>query len=192
MRAHFTAFLVLTTALAAGCSQPVSPTGPTAAALPVATANRDSMAAFATDTNQATGSSVPFTGRFEGTYSGSGAPPVITVHVLAEGSASQLGRFTFDSVHDVNFVDLTGVGTVVLTAANGDTLTANETGIATPLSAPGSFHIVETLTVTGGTGRFEGATGEVVVERLSLPLGPDSGTTSGSFEGRLTLVRGHD
>ena len=87
----------------------------------------------------------------------------------------------------MNFVDLTGAGTAELTAANGDKLTTNLAGVATPQDTPGVFFIVETFTVTGGTGRFAGATGEFVVERWSFPTGPASGTTSGSFEGTLWL-----
>ena len=133
---------------------------------------------------------MPFKGRLEGTYAGSGEPPLVSVHVEAQGNASHLGRFTLDSRHVVNFVDLTGAGTAELTAANGDKLTTNMTGVATPQDTPGVFFIVETHTVTGGTGRFAGATGEFVVERLSFPTGPANGTTSGSFEGTLWLPRG--
>ena len=133
---------------------------------------------------------MPFKGSLEGTYAGSGEPPLVSVHVEAQGNASHLGRFTLDSQHVVNFVDLTGAGTAELTAANGDKLTTNLAGVATPQDTPGVFFIVETFTVTGGTGRFAGATGEFVVERLSFPTGPANGTTSGSFEGTLWLPRG--
>ena len=104
--------------------------------------------------------------------------------------ASHLGRFTLDSLHVVNFDDFTGAGTAEITAANGDKLTTNMTGVAMPQDTPGVFYIVETFTVTGGTGRFAGATGEFVVERWSFPSGPTNGTTSGSFEGTLSLPRG--
>jgi hypothetical protein len=43
---------------------------------------------------------------------------------------------------------------------------------------------VEILTVTGGTGRFVGATGTVISTRL---LDQVSGDTSGSFDGTIDI-----
>jgi len=190
MNVHLAPFLILSAALVAGCSQPGSPTSPTSVASSAQVATTPG-ATFAADGNSAASTkAVPFKGRLKGTYAGSGEPPLVSVHVEAQGNATHLGRFTFDSQHVVNFVDLTGAGTAELTAANGDKLMTNLTGIATPQDTPGVFFIVETLTITGGTGRFAGATGQFVVERLSFPSGPANGTTSGSFEGTLSLPRG--
>ena len=193
MNARLTPFLIFSVALAAGCSQSGSPTSPTSVASSAQVATTPGAATFAADVSSAAATkAVPFKGRLEGTYAGSGEPPLVSVHVEAQGNATHLGRFTFDSQHVVNFVDLTGAGTAELTAANGDKLMTNLTGIATPQDTPGVFFIVETLTITGGTGRFAGATGQFVVERLSFPSGPANGTTSGSFEGTLSLPRkGH-
>ena len=192
MNARLAPFLTFCVALAAGCSQSGSPTSPSSVASSAQVATTTGAATFAADASSAAATNgVPFKGRLEGTYAGSGEPPLVSVHVEAQGNATQLGRFTFDSQHVVNFVDLTGAGTAELTAANGDKLTTNLTGIATPQDTPGVFFIVETLTITGGTGRFAGATGQFVVERLSFPSGPANGTTSGSFEGTLALPRGH-
>ena len=68
--------------------------------------------------------------------------------------------------------------------ADGDTLTADFTGQATPTSTPGVLSIVETATITGGTGRFAHATGSFVCERLFDTV---AGTTDGSFEGTIGL-----
>jgi len=43
--------------------------------------------------------------------------------------------------------------------------------------------IVEEATITGGTGRFAGATGSFTTVRLYDPV---AGTTSGSFEGTIS------
>ena len=190
MTARLVPFLIVSGALAAGCSQPGSPTRPTSGASSARVAMTPGATSAADSGSTALPKTVPFKGRLEGTYAGSGEPPLVSVHVEAEGNATHLGRFTFDSQHVVNFVDLTGVGTAELTAANGDKLIANLAGIATAQDTPGVFLIVETLTITGGTGRFAGATGQFVVERWSLPSGPADGTTSGSFEGTLSLPRG--
>ena len=75
-------------------------------------------------------------------------------------------------------------------AANGDTITLDLNGTATPIDPPNVFFITETLTITGGTGRFAGASGTIVIEPTSFAAGPDSGTTSGSMTGTLVLGRG--
>jgi hypothetical protein len=76
----------------------------------------------------------------------------------------------------------TASGFYYFVAANGDTLTAEFDGVSTPV-APGFLYIVETATITGGTGRFAGATGSFTVERLYDTL---AGTTVGSFEGTIS------
>src|SRR5688572_30657819 len=115
---------------------------------------------------------VPLKGGLEGTVTRSsdpGNPAIVQVDVEGEGHASQLGRFTFSAPHYVDTVARTATGTYELTAANGDTVTADFTGTATPTDTPGVLLIVETATVTGGTGRFAGATGSFTVERLYDP-----------------------
>jgi hypothetical protein len=71
----------------------------------------------------------------------------------------------------------------VFTAANGDTLTGNFTGQAQ--GAPPLVSIVEQVTVTGGTGRFAGATGSFTVQRQ---FNQQTGVTQGSFEGEISSV----
>jgi hypothetical protein len=67
-------------------------------------------------------------------------------------------------------------------AANGDTLTAEFTGVSSS-AGPGFLYIVETATITGGTGRFAGATGSFVCERL---FDMEAGTTIGAFDGTIS------
>ena len=191
MTARLAPFLIFSAALGAGCSQPGSPISPTSVASSAQVAGTPGAGTFPADASSAASTTaVPFNGSLEGVYAGSGEPPLVSVHLEAQGNATHLGRFTLDSPHVVNFVDFTGAGTADFTAADGDKLTTNVTGVATPQDAPGVFFIVETHTVTGGTGRFAVATGQFVVERLSFPSGPANGTTSGSFEGTLWLPRG--
>src|SRR5262249_59595520 len=96
--------------------------------------------------------------------------PIDALHdqadVKATGNATQLGQFTLDIPHIVNHTNGTAIGSYEFTAANGDTLVAVFTGQATPTSTPGVLYIVETATLIGGTGRFAGATGGFVCERL--------------------------
>ena len=131
------------------------------------------------------GEEVPFNGSFDGDVTVTPlAPPFVAADVEATGEATQLGEFTLDIPHKVNRATRTAIGSYEFTAANGDTLTADFTGTATPTATPGVLYIEETATITGGTGRFAGATGSFAVERLYDTV---AGTTIGSFKGTITL-----
>jgi hypothetical protein len=112
--------------------------------------------------------------------------PLEHVLIEASGNATQLGKFTLNVPHEVNLVLRTGTGTYEFTAANGDRLNADFTGLAT-LEAPLVVTIHETGIINGGTGRFAGATGSFTVDRTFYL---DSGLTVGSFEGTISSV-GH-
>ena len=132
------------------------------------------------------GEQVPFKGRLEGDVERTfipGNPPRVFVLVEGTGNATQLGRFTFAAPHYVNLATRTATGSYQFTAANGDTVSADFTGQATPTAIPGVLYIEETATITGGTGRFAGATGSFTVERLYDTI---TGTTIGSFEGTIS------
>jgi hypothetical protein len=131
----------------------------------------------------AAGTQVPFKGSLSGTVTVTPlSPPIASVLIEATGNAAQLGRFTLEIPHTVNQAIRVGEGTYEFTAANGDTLTADFTGTAT-LVAPGVLSTSETATITGGTGRFEGATGSFTAERTFFVA---TGTTTGSFEGTIS------
>jgi hypothetical protein len=128
---------------------------------------------------------VPFRGSLEGVVTVTPlTPPFVSVLVNATGNATHLGRFTLDIPHIVNRADRTAIGFYEFTAANGDTLSADFTGQATPTPKPGVLSIVETATITGGTGRFAGATGGFTVERVFNAV---AGTTAGSFSGTISV-----
>jgi hypothetical protein len=132
----------------------------------------------------AAGVQVPFKGSLEGDVTHTPlAPPFDSVFVDATGNATQLGQFTLDIPHVVNRATRTAIGSYEFTAANGDMVYADFTGIAMPTSTPGVLYIEETATITGGTGRFAGATGSFTVERWYDTI---AGTTSGSFEGTIS------
>ena len=132
----------------------------------------------------AAGEQVPFKGSLEGVETHTPlAPPFVMVDVEATGNATQLGLFTLDIPHVVNRATRTAIGTYEFTAANGDTLTADVTGQATLIPGTAIVYIEETATITGGTGRFAGATGIFSVERWYDMV---AGTTIGSFEGTIS------
>ena len=126
----------------------------------------------------------PFKGHFEGDVTVTPlAPPFVSVLVEAKGHANHLGHFTLAIPHVVNRATRMATGSYEFTTANGDTLTADFTGTATPTATPGVLYIEETATITGGTGRFAGATGSFTTERWYDTI---AGTTEGSFEGTIS------
>lgn len=180
MHASFTSVGVVSVALLVGCSQPATPVGPTSlssASLSIGSEANATGAGVLSDDQE-----VPFKGRLEGTATITGTPPFLSVSIEGTGNATHLGRFTVEIPHVVNAANRTSTGTYEFTAANGDTLTAGFTGQAT-LTAPGVLSIVETATITGGTGRFADAAGSFIAERVFNQV---TGLTTGSFEGTIS------
>jgi hypothetical protein len=127
---------------------------------------------------------VPLKGTLDGVVTATPvAPPIFLVDIEGGGNASHLGNFTVSVPHLVNRATRLAEGTYEFTAANGDTLTADFTGQSFATDIPGVLYIVEVATITGGTGRFAGATGSFTVERLFDTI---AGTTVGSFEGTIS------
>ncbi len=131
----------------------------------------------------AAGEQVPFKGSLEGLDTTTPlAPPFVAVTVEATGKATHLGNFTLTISATVNRAIGAGTGIFVFTAANGDTVFGIQTGQAT-LTAPGVLTIVENRIITGGTGRFAGATGSFTGTRLKDLV---TGETIGVFEGTIS------
>jgi hypothetical protein len=156
-------------ALCIGCGNPVSPASPS----PIR-AGGPSQVSLAAE-------SVPFKGNLEGTQTVTIVQPgVAEVDGQATGTATLLGRFAVKFPHTVTFATGSGNGTYTFTSANGDTLTADFTGTA---QQGAIVSIVEIAVITGGTGRFAGATGGFTVQRQFVQ---SSGITTGSFEGTIS------
>ena len=85
---------------------------------------------------------------------------------------------------EVNLETITGSGTGRFVAANGDSIYTVGTGQATPTGEPNVFHVVENMTITGGTGRFAGASGNFTTDRI---VDLSTGITSGTFSGTIVL-----
>lgn len=80
-----------------------------------------------------------------------------------------------------------GVGSARFSAANGDSLDTTSHGQGDPTATPDVNRVVETHTITDGTGGFAGATGSFTLERL---VNMKTGATSGSFDGSIVLQNG--
>ena len=80
------------------------------------------------------------------------------------GQATYLGRFTLGADFAVNVTNGTASGTFTMTAANGDRIVGTSLGVGT--IEGGIANITETYTITGGSGRFSGASGTIVITRV--------------------------
>ena len=107
--------------------------------------------------------SVPFKGSWSGVTVSADLSGFPVVAIVAEGTGqlTHLGRSFMASPHTTNVFTGETIGDQIFTAANGDTLTAFCAG--RPVQQP-NFDVIGSLDceITGGTGRFEGATGEYV------------------------------
>ena len=145
--------------------------------------------------NTAAADLLPFKGTLEGRHVRRTplAPPVVFDRFEAGGQATQLGQFelVIEATVDFGSRPVTGAGTHTFTAANGDKLVADHTGLSA-LVAPGSVLITEHAVIdpNRSTGRFAGAEGTFTVERLADAAIGVGGVTVGSFEGTISLVPG--
>ena len=116
----------------------------------------------------------PFKGSAQG-YITAQIPPN-GLFLEMSGQATTLGQFTREEYAFIG-PDGSVVGTIVFTAANGDQLWVEIDGAFT------SATDVEGLyTVTGGTGRFEGATGQAAFHAFT----PDFSYAEVTFDGTVS------
>jgi hypothetical protein len=128
------------------------------------------LVALAAVSSAAAGEQVPFRGTFLGqTVSAEPAGPGV-VFVVTEGAgrATHLGRYTMISPHFSHLNTGFAEGQQIFTAANGDSVTADFAGFFQP--TPDGLLVGELhATITGGTGRFEGASGSYFFDILFDP-----------------------
>jgi len=129
----------------------------------------------------------PFRGTVQAVETQAVVFPTLSVNGTGSGNATHLGNFTMTYEAEVNLLTHVGNGSIEFIAANGDRVFADFVGQSTPTGTPNVVSIVETATITGGTGRFAGATGTFVVMRT---LDQITGSTSGFFDGRIVILNG--
>ena len=114
--------------------------------------------------------SVPFKGSWTGVTVSADPTnfPVVAVVSDGTGELTHLGRYFMTSPHTSNVITGETIGDQIFTAANGDTLTAFCEGFPV-MQEDGSVVGPLDCTITGGTGRFEGATGEYVFFLVARP-----------------------
>lgn len=112
---------------------------------------------------------------------------VLRANSNGNGTASRLGPFTYTEKANVDLATGLSSGTCQLVTINGDVINASFAGRTLPDNVPSGSHLISLLTITGGTGRFRGATGGVTMHRyfddsgipvFNLGYGTLSGTIS--------------
>jgi hypothetical protein len=126
---------------------------------------------------------VPFNGFFAAVEIDEVQGTTLFVNGSGTGNATHLGRYTVTFEAEVDLLTLMGVGTMAFVAANGDSLSTDFNGQATPTSDPNIFLVVELETITDGTGRFADAAGSFRLERV---VDLTTGVSSGSFSGTIS------
>jgi hypothetical protein len=127
---------------------------------------------------------VPFHGTIQGIEIGVFQFPKGFVDASGSGTATHLGCFTLAYELEVDLLAHTTFGSSVFTAANGDNVFTDIIGLGTPTENPDVVSVVEVHTITGGTGRFAGATGGFI---RTYFLDLVTGVTSGSFAGTIVI-----
>jgi hypothetical protein len=116
-------------------------------------------------------------------------PPILSVHITGTGQSPLLGPITYIE-HHITHVGVDGIpkfstdGLGVITAANGDSLFLTYGGFVHTTETPGVFTGEDAFTVTGGTGKFLGATGSGSQTRLFDPV--DKKQVTFTWEGMIS------
>ena len=121
--------------------------------------------------------------------------PVTHVESLSgngSGNATHLGRFAVSYRVELDPSN-PQVGTLYhhFVAANGDSLFSTGSAVGEDVG-PNMGHVVETHTITGGTGRFAGATGNFIIDRLitwTWTATGGTGISHGTFKGNIVLAK---
>lgn len=125
---------------------------------------------------------VPFKGSDRGVFTVPGpCDGGLQVLISGVGNATHLGRYVYASTECFDPATGAFAGTPTLTAANGDTIVGSYSGQVFPTDDPNVITYEEELVITGGTGRFAGASGQVHGSGVAnLATGEYSQTLSGT------------
>lgn len=117
-------------------------------------------------------------------------PPDATIMFVdghASGNADQFGKYTATFKATVNAACGCSQGdSIQFIAANGDSLYGLGQGVGV-MEKPGISRVTQIYTVMGGTGRFVGATGNILVVRM---INTATGVSTGSLDGSIVIPSG--
>ena len=112
--------------------------------------------------------------------------PFFYISVTGQGNASHMGATTAVTDNQVvNVIDGSATATYTLTGANGDTVVL-EMIFQTTFLPNNAVTFEGSYTVTGGTGRFNGATGAGVLAGSAIATGPNTGVGAFSVAGTIS------
>jgi hypothetical protein len=119
---------------------------------------------------------------------------IVPISCTGSGNVSHLGRVSLSETHDTVVLAATGYttalmenGEATLTAANGDQLDLTFTG--TSVRTANGFDDTIDYTITGGTGRFTGASGSGVIHSTDqTPISPTEIPFTFDLEGVISTV----
>ena len=115
--------------------------------------------------------------------------PLLHVTVNSRGQATYMGRTTaFTDDQLVSLIDGSATATYTLTGVDGDTLILAMTFQAT--NVEGGVTFAGSYTVTGGSGRFEGATGSGLLSGGALFLDETNGIGAFAVVGTISSPEG--
>lgn len=129
------------------------------------------------------GGGQPLRGSDVGSFTlGECAPGVFQVTIGGTGHASLVGRYAYSSLECFDPTAGTYTGHFTIEAANGDRLWGSYSGSvsATPDPAVAAYH--QSMHVEAGTGRFDGASGDIEADGLANLA---TGAYTQSLDGRL-------
>lgn len=113
------------------------------------------------------------------------------ITAVGHGQATHLGEISENAfvVVDINPAHAKNgcapeTRTTTFTAANGDTITMHGTG----LSCPATSDAHDDYVITGGTGRFQGASGNGNEYNVHTFTGPGMGVATVTYDGTISTV----
>jgi hypothetical protein len=130
------------------------------------------------------------TGALSGNAIGSVQAGILHASGSGTGTASQIGQFRHLIQASVNMTG-SSEGVFLLVFSNGDVIYGSVAGQgdSPPPAPPNPTRITEELTITGGTGRFERASGSFTFNRLvDLSTLPAYDSHSGTLTGTISIL----
>jgi hypothetical protein len=127
---------------------------------------------------------LPFKGTLQSTETSVTVFPMSSVTATGSGNASQLGLFTIRYEVEMSLLDLSVIESAEFVGTNGDSLRAEAVGQAAENRTPGMLNLLEIYKITGGTGRFNGASGTFTLNRL---VSATTGAAASAFEGYILM-----
>jgi hypothetical protein len=114
------------------------------------------------------------------------APGIFAISANGVGRLTNVGNLSFQlqKTLDTTVKVPAYSGTFTITAANGDTLTGTYSAVSAPPEAGGYGTFSGQITVTGGTGRFQSASGIIPFSAMASAA---AGQAAYSFKGFLHM-----